>query len=86
MVKKELEQKVNILLDGYIKAELEKLDKCEVETINLKNVSLSILENYLDEDHEDLEFNGWQGDYWCTNGKYKISGCMYDATVNISLR
>lgn len=85
MVKKELEQKVETLIGEYIKVELAKLDSGEATSVDLKNVSLRMLERYLEDDHEDLEFNGWQGDYWCTNSRYKISGCMYDATVTVSL-
>lgn len=86
MVKKELEQKVETLIDSYIRAELAKLDSGEVSSVSLKNVSLRMLEGYLEDDHEDLEFNGWQRDYSAINGKYRISGCMYNATVTITLR
>lgn len=86
MVKKELEQKVKTLLGGYITAELEKLNNKEVKSVKLQNVSLATLEEHLDYDHDSLEFNGWQGDYWCSNGKYSISGCMYDATATITLK
>lgn len=86
MIKKEVEQKIDTLLDGYIKTELEKLNNGEVHSIKLKNVSLEKLEEYLDYDHDTLDLNGWQGDYWCSNGKYIIDGCMYDASVCITLK
>lgn len=86
MIKKEVEQKIDTLLDRYIKTELERLNNGEVHSIELKNVSLEKLEEYLDYDHDTLDFNGWQGDYYCSNGKYDISGCMYDASVHITLK
>ncbi|XZN14464.1 hypothetical protein ACSW9O_15465 (plasmid) [Clostridium perfringens] len=68
----------------YIESEKEKLDKGEVENINLKFVNPSLIEEVFG-DMENLELNGWESDYWFNNDKYRVFGCMYYGTANISL-
>ncbi|HDR7066984.1 TPA: hypothetical protein QCW42_004090 [Bacillus cereus] len=69
----------------YIKSELIRLDSGEVKNLTLKGVYPSVLEGVLGS-FEDVETNGWQGDYWTKTDKYEISGCMYYGKATISLR
>ena len=75
-----------------IKDEVTKLFNGEVESVEFigiyPSLIISILENVGADVSEDMDTNGWQGDYWIdlkyNNEKYSIDGCMYYGTVTIS--
>lgn len=71
----------------YLRIEKDKLDSGEVEYLNLKGVYASAIEEVFGEsESDDVDFNGWQGDYWYKTDRYEISGCMYYGTATIELR
>lgn len=64
--------------------EKSRLDKGEIESIKLIHVYPSIIEEVFGEASSDFETNGWECDYWFSNEKYRISGCMYYGTATIT--
>lgn len=69
----------------YIKKEISQLENGKATSIKLSNVCPSDLESVIGE-LEDLDFNGWQGDYWGKTDEYSVFGTMYYGTVTISLK
>ena len=74
------------ILKIHINEEKAKLDKGLVNSIKIKGVYPSIIEEIFGDFYDCPEFNGWQGDYWAKNDKYTFFGCMYYGTVDISKR
>lgn len=70
----------------YIKSEVEKLDNGEVEKVDLKGVYPSVIFDSLGGfEPSEMDTNGWQVDYWVSNSKYTIDGCMFYGTATITL-
>lgn len=69
----------------YIKEQKELLDSGKVQEVNLVGVWLKLIEHYFG-DSDNIDFNGWQGDYWFSNEQYEVYGCMYNATATIRIK
>lgn len=68
-------------IEKYIEEKIKGLKSGE--EVTLKGVFPSVIEDVIGDFEDELELNGWQGDYWTGNSEYKVSGCMYygDATI-----
>ena len=69
----------------YLKQKKDLLDSGEVGAISLKYVYPALLEEVFG-DLEDLDLNGWQCDYWCSNDEYEVFGTMYYGTATVTKR
>lgn len=72
------------LMIKYIQEEVSKL-KYKDDTVNLKGVYPSILEECLGNFDKPYELNGYDCDYTTTIGDYEINGCMRYGTAEITL-
>ena len=74
-----------------IKDEVTKLFNGEVESVEFIGIYPSLIITTLEDlgadVSEDIDVNGYLGDYWITleynNEKYSIDGCMYYGTVTV---
>ncbi|HSQ89789.1 hypothetical protein [Romboutsia sp.] len=69
----------------YIEKEVKGLTKSG-DSVSLKGVYPSAIEDVVGDFVDSLDLNGWQGDYWAESDEYKISGCMYYGTCTITLK
>lgn len=72
------------LIKQYIKDELNKLEYVG-DTVKLKNVYPSIIEEIVGSFNKPFDLNGNHCDYWVNIGIYDIYGCMSNGTADITL-
>ena len=69
-IKKYIEEKIKGLKSG--------------EQVSLDDVCPKTIEEVIGKFEDELELNGWQGDYWTGNSEYEVAGCMYDGDAVIT--
>lgn len=48
------------------------------EQVSLDGVCPRTIEEVIGDFEDELDLNGWQGDYWTGNSEFEVAGCMYD--------
>lgn len=68
----------------YIKREVKRIEDGETKEVHLEGVYADCIEDVIGS-MEDLDFNGWEGDYWGHTDKYSVSGGMWygDAIIRV---
>jgi len=81
MNKQRIEEQINLILSGVSKEETFDSPKYDLDIL---------LEDMGFVSKDDMDMNGWQGDFWETWFKddvvLKISGSMYYGTCNVRLK
>lgn len=68
-------------IKDYIRERIEGLESGE--QISLQGVYPQVIEEVIGDFEDELDLNGWQGDYWTGNSEYEVSGCMYYGNATI---